>query len=81
MACSTCDHTMHGLGERWFWCPRCGTILNAENREHTVSIPSGVGHARSWLMQTRSVTSQHAIRVLTPMLLSPTERENLEDAT
>ena len=27
MACPTCDHTMQGLGNGWwFWCPRCGTI-------------------------------------------------------
>ena len=31
MACPTCDHTMHSLGqlvsgERYWWCPRCGTL-------------------------------------------------------
>lgn len=26
MGCSTCGHTMQGLGDGRFWCPRCGTL-------------------------------------------------------
>ena len=26
MACPTCDHTMQGVSEWVWWCPRCGTI-------------------------------------------------------
>ena len=33
MPCPSCDHTMHGLGNGCFWCPRCGTLKN--ERTHT----------------------------------------------
>lgn len=49
MACPTCDKTMQGLGARWFWCPSCGTILNAENRELSTEMPSGVRVVRACL--------------------------------
>ena len=26
MSCPTCDHTMNGIGNGVFWCPRCGTL-------------------------------------------------------
>jgi hypothetical protein len=25
--CPTCSETLHGLGNRAFWCPRCGTLV------------------------------------------------------
>ena len=30
MACPTCDHTMTGLRPGLFWCPRCGTVKDAD---------------------------------------------------
>lgn len=72
MSCPTCDHTMQGVGENWFWCPRCGTLK--ERQGVIVDVPSGVGQARNWLLQ-KSVTEDHARSVLCEMFLSPDERE------
>lgn len=33
MSCPTCDHTMHALGNRHFWCPRCGTLRHAVSHD------------------------------------------------
>lgn len=75
MSCPTCDHTMHGLGERWFWCPRCGTVLNADNREHTTSIPSGAVQVRNWLHNPRYVTLGHLSAVMRWYFQAPAERQ------
>jgi hypothetical protein len=34
MFCPMCDHTMQGIGgqKRLFWCPRCGTIKDCDQR-------------------------------------------------
>ena len=73
MSCPTCDHTMHGLGDQWFWCPRCGTILNRLDREHTTSIPKAVEQVRNWLHNPTYISIRH---LLTPMVLRPDERES-----
>ena len=39
MACPTCDHTMQGLGESYWWCPRCGTI-RAKDSDDVDEVPS-----------------------------------------
>ena len=26
MACKPCTHTMQRIADKWFWCPRCGTL-------------------------------------------------------
>lgn len=31
MSCPTCDHTMQGLADDWFWCPRCGTLQQKDD--------------------------------------------------
>lgn len=36
MACQTCDHTMQGIADGVWWCPRCGTLLRSAGSE---SIP------------------------------------------
>ena len=33
MSCPTCDHTMTGVGDGNFWCPRCGTIRKVGHYE------------------------------------------------
>lgn len=62
MSCPTCNHTMHGVGDKWFWCPNCGTILNNgsdEHRERTTSIPSVVGQVINWLHNPRFIAKEH----------------------
>ena len=73
MSCPTCDHTMHGLGNRWFWCPRCGTTLNDDDREHTTSLPKATEAIRGFMLQPK-VTADHARQALKHMVLSPEER-------
>lgn len=43
MACSTCAHTMHGIGYGMFWCPRCGSLLH-----EAMSIPALVLRCRDF---------------------------------
>ena len=74
MSCPTCDHTMHGLGELWFWCPRCGTTLSELDREHTISIPHGVERARNWLHNPGSPS--HLRITLEQNFLRPDERSD-----
>lgn len=31
MACPTCDHTMQGISDGYFWCPRCGTLKRRDD--------------------------------------------------
>jgi transposase len=45
MACPTCDHTMQGVGNGAFWCPRCGTIQLAPN---TFEMPMLVSRTREF---------------------------------
>ncbi len=73
MACPTCDHTMHGFGGHWFWCPGCGTTLNDNDREHTVSVPKVTDAARNFVL-VRSITADHARQALGHMVLLPAER-------
>ena len=42
MACPSCQHTMQGLGEGIFWCPRCGSI----RYQGLVSVPCLVHRVR-----------------------------------
>lgn len=55
MACPTCDHTMQGLGltttgQRWFWCPRCGTLTEqAPGRRPVAERPRVVRRAEALL--------------------------------
>ena len=65
---------MHGLGERWFWCPRCGTILSSEDREHTISQPKSTNQTRAWLL-TKYATEESARNVLSELVLAPSERD------
>lgn len=44
MACSTCTHTMHGLGYGIFHCPRCGTV----KYDDTVIVPALVGRVKEF---------------------------------
>lgn len=80
MSCPTCEHTMHGLGDRWFWCPRCGTTLNEHDRHRTISIPGAIVQARNLVLQP-SVTSSHARATLRWMVLTAEERASLEAET
>ena len=38
MSCRTCDHTMHCVMPKLFWCPRCGTL----KREHDTLDPEWI---------------------------------------
>lgn len=54
MACPTCDHTMEGLGPSpviYFWCPRCGTILNSQ-RNNESTAPKLVERSREFVKTT-----------------------------
>lgn len=74
MNCPTCDHTMAGLGDRWYWCSRCGTTKH-EVDPCTTAVPAGAQFARAWLLQP-SVTDAHARKALTYVFLAPHERED-----
>lgn len=32
MSCRVCDHTMHNIVAKVFWCPRCGTLKHETSR-------------------------------------------------
>lgn len=74
MACPTCDHTMHGLGDRWFWCPRCGTVLNGDDREHTTSQTKLTEQVRAWLHNPQYITMAHLRDALSLAAQKPDER-------
>lgn len=42
MACPLCDHTMKLVAPRLWWCPRCGTIKDAEGAGRHESPVRGV---------------------------------------
>lgn len=77
MACPTCDHTMHGLGEQWFWCPRCGTVLNNEDRAATTSIAYATDQMRNFLHNPDHVKLQKLREHLATMVMTPEERSKL----
>lgn len=47
MACPTCDHTMDGLGNGHFWCPRCGTVMD----NGSVYVPALVRRVRALALE------------------------------
>ena len=80
MSCPTCDHTTQGIGNRWFWCPRCGTILNDGDEDHrarTTSVPYSTTQIRNWLHNPRYV-SHKQLREALIGILHPDERAALE---
>ena len=50
MACPTCDHTMQflGCGERIYWCPRCGTIMEQGSHFDNATVPKLVTRCREF---------------------------------
>lgn len=55
MACPTCDHTMNGLGDRWFWCPRCGTLRDESENFKASRAPALVERCRNFEMTNRGL--------------------------
>lgn len=35
MSCPTCDHTMEGIENCAWWCPRCGTLVVVQDNFYT----------------------------------------------
>jgi hypothetical protein len=49
MTCETCDHTTSGLGNGYFWCPRCGTLKRFPQASwQTVTTPKLVERCREF---------------------------------
>ena len=52
MACPTCDHTMQRLNGDvnmfYFWCPRCGTLVENSRGELTQEAPKLVNRCREF---------------------------------
>lgn len=47
MICSTCDHTMHGIGHAMYHCPRCGTLAGCY-ADGSVTVPALVERCRAF---------------------------------
>ncbi len=56
MACSSCGHTMHGIGHGMFHCPRCGTLY----ADGSVAVPTLVGRCREFEVLVRPSKVLHA---------------------
>ncbi len=57
MACATCGGTMQNIGDiadpgfgRYFWCPRCGTLLSEHGDFKKVEAPAIVNRVRHWIV-------------------------------
>ena len=58
MACPTCDHTMHEMGSRVFWCSRCGTLKILER----IVEPMLVERCRKFASDTFATTDEFSTR-------------------
>lgn len=48
MACPTCDHTLEGVGNGVFHCPRCGTMVTRGLGELVATVPKLVTRCREF---------------------------------
>lgn len=61
MSCPTCGHTLQNLGtsdRTYFWCPRCGTLVEESTSVETMSVPYLVARCRKFENAVRCGTSQ-----------------------
>jgi hypothetical protein len=46
MSCPTCDHTITGIANGVFWCPRCGSVSDFTNNITDHAVPKLVERCR-----------------------------------
>lgn len=66
MPCPTCDHTMQSLfpageSQRWYWCPRCGTLKGEtdDGEEPTADRPKLVDRCREFTVKIEADVPQY----------------------
>lgn len=59
MPCTTCEHTMNGIGHATYHCPRCGTVRNPDG---SVFVPALINRCRNFESTIAGVCAEHAFR-------------------